>query len=310
MYHSPAPGSQSFQSVIFWFTVYYIIERGLRRLSRIKNPDFYQSLLSTRKDLPYFGIAMGFLITLFSAPACGYAACTAVYPWHTKPESNEVISGMVSTSGTICVVSRGILWVSELNRLGEHNFYLYHHLGSLVSLTTLLAIQIPLGAVYAIYAGLLSELAGDLVWLGNAHGYTAENSSWFRRLDVVNTVQYVVFRAPGVIFGFYFTLNAGLSPSEQLICTSFLVVYTAFIIYCFFKRASKIGWLYVVSEHPAHIRVGDHIFTAYGAFMGFGLASLATGAVALYSDINEVSFDSISALIIVHYSWFFFLPVL
>lgn len=279
----------SFEGIIFWFTAYYVTERSLRFLLRWRYPTLYEKLLSTRKDLPYFGIMMGFLITLFSAPVCGYAAYTAMYPWQAGSGPSESISGVTSSSGAICVVSRGILWVSELNRLGEHTFYLYHHLGSLISLITLLAIQIPLGALYGLYSGLFSELTGDLVWLAGAHGYTIGNSSLFRQLEAVNIALYAVVRAPGIIFGFYFLLNAGLSASKQMICTFQLTTYMIFVIYIFFTRASKMGWLHIVSEHPAHLRVGYHIFTAYGVLMGLGLASLAAGTVILYADVGEVS---------------------
>lgn len=274
---------RSFESVIFWFTAYYAIERGLRHVSRSKDPVFYQKLLSSRKDLPYFGIAMGFLITLFSAPVCGYAAFTATYPWQTPPSPGSSNSGMVSASGTICVVSRGILWVSELNRLGEHDFYLYHHLGSLISLLSLVAVRIPLGAVYGIYAGLVSELTGDLVWLVRAHGSKPETSPWLRRLEVANIAQYVAVRAPGIVFGFYFNAKAGLSPPQQLICTVNLVLYASFVLYCFITRAAKLRWLCIDPQHPAHVRVAqDHIFTVYGVFMGLGFMSLAAGAAVLY----------------------------
>lgn len=285
---------RSFESVIFWFTAYYAIERGLRHVSRSTDPVFYQKLLSTRKDLPYFGIAMGFLITLFSAPICGYAAYTTIYPWQTQPSPNpneSSSSGMVSASGAICVVSRGVLWVSELNRLGEHDFYLYHHLGSLISLLSLVASRIPLGAVYGVYAGLVSELIGDLVWLVRAHGSTPETSSWLRRLETVNVVQYVAVRAPGIIFGFYFCANAGLSPLQKLVSTVNITLYAVFVLYCFVTRAAKLGWLRVDPESPAHVRVaGDHIFTAYGVFMGLGFMSLAVGAATLYPrSTDEVS---------------------
>lgn len=278
---------RSFESVIFWFTAYYAIERGLRHVSRSKNPAFYQKLLSTRKDLPYFGMVMGFLITFFSAPTCAYAAYTAVYPWQPLPSPGENIFGMVSASGAVCVVSRGVLWVSELNRLGEHDFYLYHHLGSLISLLSLIAARIPLGAVYGIYAGLISELTGDLVWLVRAHGATPADSAWLRRLEAVNVAQYAAVRAPGIIFGFYFNANARLSSLQQAVCSANLVLYAVFVLYCLVTRAAKLGWFHVSTEHPAHLRVGGHIFTGYGVFMGLGLMSLAAGAAALYPRPDE-----------------------
>ncbi|KAL0631090.1 hypothetical protein Q9L58_010049 [Maublancomyces gigas] len=275
---------RSFESVIFWLTAYYAIERGLRHVSRSTDPVFYQKLLSTRKDLPYFGIAMGFLITLFSAPTCGYAAYTAIYPWQPQPSPTESISGMVSASGAICVVSRSILWVSELNRLGEHDFYLYHHLGSLVSLLSLVAARVPLGALYGVYAGLVSELTGDLVWLARAHGATLETSTWLRRLEIANTAQYVVLRAPGIIFAFYFIANGGLDTLRQLVCTGNLVLYTGFVAYCFVTSAVKLRW----PEHPALVRVaGDHVFTAYGVLIGLGAVFLALGAVAPYPQSTD-----------------------
>lgn len=279
---------RSFESIIVWFTAYYAIERGLRHVSRSKDPVFYQKLLSTRKDLPYFGIAMGFLITFFSAPTCAYAAYTAVYPWQPLHSPGENISGMVSASGAVCVVSRGVLWVSELNRLGGHDFYLYHHLGSLLSLVSIVAVQIPLGGMYGIYAGLISELTGDMVWLVRAHGATSANSAWLRRLEVANITQYVAVRAPGIVFGFYFIANVRLSSLQQAVCTANLVLYATFVLYCFVTRAAKLGWLHVNTEHPAHLRVGDHIFTGYGVFMGLGLTSLAAGAAALYPRPDEV----------------------
>lgn len=281
---------RSFESVIFWFTAYYAIERGLRHVSRSKNPEFYQKLLSTRKDLPYFGIAMGFLITLFSAPTCAYAAYTAVYPWQPLPSPGENISGMVSASGAVCVVSRGVLWVSELNRLGGHDFYLYHHLASLLSLLSIVTMRIPLGALYGIYAGLISELTGDLVWLIRAHGTTSADSAWLRRLEAANAAQYVALRAPGIVFGFYVNANARVSSLQQAVCFASLVLYAAFVLYCFATHAAKLGWFRVCTEHPAHLRVGDHIFTGYGVFMGLGLTSLAAGAAALYPRPDEVRF--------------------
>lgn len=265
---------RSFESIIFWFTAYYALERGLRRFSRSQNPVFYQHLLLTRKDLPYFGIAMGFLITAISAPTCAYAAFSAHYPWQQPPSPT---SASAAAAGPICIVSRSILWVSELNRLGAHNFYLYHHLCALLSLISLTAIHIPLGSVYAIYAGLLSELTGDLLWLQRAHG---ASSAWLLRC--IDNTLYPVARIPGIAFGAYFIARADLSPTQRAVCLVNLLAYAVFVAYSCLSRAVRAGWLSGATEHPAHVRVGSAIFTAYGVCMGLGFAALAGGAAALY----------------------------
>lgn len=273
----------SFENVILWFTIYYLTERGLRHLLRSNDPTLYQALRSKRKDLTYLGLTMSLLITLLSSPVCFHAAYTSPALWQPGPS-------IPSTSATICIVSRGVGWVSELNTLGEINFYLFHHLGSLLALVTMVAVRIPLETLYIIYATLLFQGAANLVYLAGIHGYTRENSVWYRRLELVNACQYIAARGPGIIFGFYFIRIGGSAPgiiTKKVVGALFLCIYGVFNARCFAKSMAKIGWF---EESTVGLHAGGRYLTADNVSMGMGLLTVMAGGLVVFADMDVVSF--------------------
>ncbi|KAF7293881.1 hypothetical protein HMN09_01184200 [Mycena chlorophos] len=202
-------------TLIFLSTLYYFIEQLLRYGLRRYDEPFYASLYASRKDTVFFGIAMGLLISAISTPSCARGAWSAWTALHLGP-------GATSTPWTLdedtqrCVTARAILWISELNRLDLYPLYVVHHAGALLSLLSFLHLQWPVLPIISIFATLVSEIPGDMLWMlsalidslptPSADGLTvfsrkAEALQKFKQhLIHFNVVQYTVMRGAGILF--------------------------------------------------------------------------------------------------------------
>lgn len=269
--NTQAPMPISPVHLLVWQTVYYGAERVIRSLHQHYFPNVHSKLLASRRDLPFFGVAMGFIITFLSTPFCISAFLDE------SPEN--------ATAASICATSRAVLWISELSRLGDNVFYLTHHLFSLAVLVYFLAHSIPLTVLNLIFGSLVTELASDSVYLFEAHGHRAGSSQWMRTLERCLLGLYVFVKLPPIWYGCYWLKTVGtaiLGPWELAFCAGSLLAYLAFNSFCIGKLAKKIGLVTMCSQAPQHVRVGQHLLTLYGVCMATGLACLATGSLIIY----------------------------
>src|SRR3954471_882269 len=101
----------SFSSLLLWLSAYWVVERIIKTIYLNFAPEIYTRLHHQRKDLPYFVFTMGILITLTSTPFCLRA-------FNSSSNSNDYLgNNHLPPSGQICLLSRGVLWASELHRL-------------------------------------------------------------------------------------------------------------------------------------------------------------------------------------------------
>ncbi|KAG6919633.1 hypothetical protein DXG01_003497 [Tephrocybe rancida] len=172
------------------FTAYYLSERCLRTVvSRyFHHPEFRHRLRASRKDTVYFGILLGAFISLFSFPFCSSALWQHVTLPYTRAGSDP---GM-GLAANICITTRGVLWVSELNRLDMYPSYVYHHLGSIAMVLTAFQLNIP-EILLLPFTTLVSEIPGDLVWILAAHqeldSQFLGSTRWARRREKLQSFQ-------------------------------------------------------------------------------------------------------------------------
>lgn len=183
----------AYHYVLLGLTLYYVVEGVLKITCRRFLPDLYKKLKSDYLVLPFFGFAMGWLITLISSPICLYAFVTENSETSLKP----------SLSGQICVASRSILWVSELNRLDYISVFVKHHLGSLAHLTSHMYYHVPLTPLYLIYASLVTELLSTAASICSILGYKPTTSLHLKRIQQANTIAVPLLRTPPVFYTAY-----------------------------------------------------------------------------------------------------------
>ncbi|KAF6825167.1 hypothetical protein CPLU01_10455 [Colletotrichum plurivorum] len=214
--------------------VYQLLNRLLRVLVKRWNAAFYADLKldPSRKLAPYLVFPLGILLTLVSTPICLSAYTT------TPIDADE--SGTprpFTTTGKICLASRGVLWASELAPLSYSPEYFAHHVLALSSLLLVLIRNLPRRALYLIYAGLVTELFSDSVALLRLHGRNANNSAAFRRVLLANVVSMVVLRiAPIVVF------TAGMRhKSPDFVCA--IALYCGYLVRLAFMQLRALGFI-------------------------------------------------------------------
>jgi hypothetical protein len=103
----------------------FVVERAIKKKFQFCQPALYDELHRERKDAQYFAFIMGFLMTAASTAIC-YKAL------RDSTEENDILGKPhLSTSGQLCLASKGVMWASELNRLDRSTKYITHHLLSL-----------------------------------------------------------------------------------------------------------------------------------------------------------------------------------
>ncbi|KAJ7124428.1 Prolipo protein diacylglyceryl transferase-domain-containing protein [Mycena epipterygia] len=301
-------------ALIFLFTVYYFVERGLRFFLKSYDGAFYNSMRASRKDTVFFGISMGLLITLASAPSCVRGAWSA---WHAVPPGIDEPRWFLDDDSKVCVTARAVLWVSELNRLDLYPLYVIHHAGSIISLLSFLYFQWPVLLFLVIFSTLGSEAPGDLLWMLSAYIDSMESAprglvEFKRRLNIFNVMQYALIRGCGII-GVAWILAyspAGLRTRSifmQAHAYTLLSLYAAFCIAYVFRQCCNIRArslsrpaspshipmeLDGPSPRSLHLRIPTKpaiIIVPYGVLMGLGFAALAFTTLTIVPASREES---------------------
>ncbi|KAJ7499930.1 hypothetical protein FB451DRAFT_1385586 [Mycena latifolia] len=318
-------------TLILLFTIYYFVERGLRLVLKSCNGVFYNSLRASRKDMVFFGISMGLLISLASTPSCVRGAWSA---WHALSPGRDEPRWFLDEDAKICVSARAVLWVSELNRLDLYPLYVIHHAGSIVSLLSFLYFKWPALLFLVIFSTLGSEVPGDLLWMLSAYIDSMEPAprglvEFKRRLNMFNVAQYALIRGCGILTVAWILAYspAGLrtrSPLMQAHAYTLLSLYAAFCVayvfrqYCNIRarslsRPTSPSHIPVELDGPSprslHLRIPTRpaiIIVPYGALMGLGFAALVFTSLTIAPASREESVLLSRALCITISSAIFF----
>ncbi|KAJ7848929.1 Prolipo protein diacylglyceryl transferase-domain-containing protein [Mycena olivaceomarginata] len=321
-------------ALILLFTVYYFVEQCLRFVLKSSNSEFYTSLRASRKDMVFFGISMGLLISLASTPSCIKGAWSA---WNAVLPGTEEPPWFLDEDAQICVTARAILWVSELNRLDLYPLYVLHHTGSIISLLSFLYFRWPTLLFLVIFSTLGSEVPGDLLWMLSAYIDSLESAprglvEFKIRLNMVNVGQYAFFRGGGIILVAWILAYspAGLrtrSPLMQVYAYTLLSLYAAFCAVYVLRQYSNIrarrlsrppspSHIPMELDGPAprsmHLRILTRppiIIVPYGLLMGFGFAALVFTSLTIAPASREESVLLSDALGITILSAIFFARV-
>ncbi|KAF3807029.1 hypothetical protein GCG54_00007284 [Colletotrichum gloeosporioides] len=220
--------------ILMGLASYQLANRLLHYIVKHYNPSFYATLEKDQssKLAPYFVFPLGILLTLVSTPACLYA-------YGNTPQETDIfgVQRPFTTTGEVCLASRGILWVSELPLLAYSPEYVIHHVLSLGSLLLILVRSMPRRPIYLIYAGLLTELFSDTVALLRLHGRHAGSSSTFRTAMLANVVGMLMLRIlPIVVF------TAGMQKTS-LDYVGGIVMYCAYLLRLSFLQLKILGFI-------------------------------------------------------------------
>ncbi|KAF4846067.1 hypothetical protein CGCSCA4_v006526 [Colletotrichum siamense] len=213
---------------------YQLANRLLHYVVKRYNPSFYATLEKDRssKLAPYFVFPLGILFTLVSIPICLHA-------YGNTPQESDIfgVQRPFTTSGKVCLASRGILWVSELPLLAYSPEYVTHHVLSLASLLLVLVRNMPRRPIYLIHAGLITELFSDSVALLRLHGRHAGSSVTLRRAMLANVVGMIMLRIlPIVVF------TAGMQKTS-LDYVGGIVMYCAYLLRLSFLQLKILGFI-------------------------------------------------------------------
>ncbi|CAK5272499.1 unnamed protein product [Mycena citricolor] len=289
-------------ALILLFSVYYFVERLLRLVVRARDGEFYEYLRASRKDMVFFGIFMGFLISVISTPSCirgAWSAWSAIEPGMHEPV------WVLDDDAKFCITARAILWVSELNRLDLYPLYIIHHTGSLISLLSFLYFRWPIVLFLSLFATLVSEVPGDLLWMLASYIDSVKTPSpklraLKQRLNIFNVAQYALIRGSGIVFvAWILVYSAGGLRTRpipmQLHAYTLLFLYSAFCALYVYRQScsifrirsgpppSPVRAAVELGHEPATIRPALQlrlpttprlIVVPYGPLMGLGFAAL------------------------------------
>ena len=272
-------GHLSFSSITLYSLLYFGVERIFKILFRQYIPGIYSSFYRDRKDAQYFAFIMGILITVVTTPFC----------YNALQESSDTNDGLgnpnLPTSGQICVASRSVLWLSELNRLDHSNAFLAHHISSLSYLIWHVQIQMPMRIIYAFNTSLITELFSDIACLMNIHGFKATNSSMAYGVQALNTAFLVVIRLPPIIYSVKFlSLHSVGDPRfwTNMIC---LAIYARFIVNLVISNCNRLQIFKIKREQPTHLRVFQRFdISVYGIFFSVASFVAAVMTAKVYID--------------------------
>ncbi|KAJ6599513.1 hypothetical protein B0H10DRAFT_1959037 [Mycena sp. CBHHK59/15] len=301
-------------ALILLFTAYYFVERFLRLLLRSYDIAFHNSLRESRKDMVFFGISMGLLISLISTPSCVRGAWSA---WDAVSPGIEEPPWVLDADARICVTARAVLWISELNRLDLYPLYVIHHAGSLLSLLSFLYFQWPTLLFLVIFSSLGSEIPGDLLWMLSAYIDGVEATpgrlvEFKRQLNIFNVVQYALIRGGGIIVVAWIL---GCSPAGlrtrslimQAHAYTLLSLYALFCVAYVYRQCRSIrartlsrpaspSHIPMELDGPcprsAHVRIPTRlviIIVPYGALMGLSFATLVSTSLTIVPASREES---------------------
>lgn len=309
-----------FATLILSFTAYYFIERCFQLVLAAYDPPFHKKLQASQKHLVFFGIWMGLLISAFSTPFCIQGSRNAWTQWQGANGQRDGWS--LDPPAKVCVVARGVLWVSELNRLDMYGIYVIHHAGSILSLLSFLYFEWPAVVFLIIFSTLVSEIPGDLVWIVSSYTETIANCPlallrFKSRLVRFNVVQYILIRGAGLSAVFWMLWTNTLDihrrhASEQTYAYTLLGLYILFSVSYVLRQYHSIrrhpypangspvemwsGTAQVPTDakhewsRPIHFRIGTNpsiIIVPYGLFMGIGFAALVFISLTIGASSQE-----------------------
>ncbi|MCJ1355722.1 MAG: hypothetical protein MMC33_005714 [Icmadophila ericetorum] len=276
-------GSLSVPTLLTYFTGYYLVEQAAQKILPRFNPEFYARLALAGQSRRYFAFVMGILITLVSTPLCLQA-------WSDSSNANDIPNHPQASSfaSQTCIALRSVLWVSELNRLDFSSAYVVHHLSSLGYLVYHLQARVPLRALYAIYASLITELVSDLACIMTLHGLKPGTSPWTYRVKATNAVLLILLRLPPVVYAISTVKQYSYSDPIFWTCATSLLIYTLFLVRCFTTQASQLKMFQLDLVKPAYITLVQRYRTPlYSIF--FSTASLLTAfsTVLIYAFTSD-----------------------
>jgi hypothetical protein len=281
--HLQPRGSPDFTTVLVYLSAYFIIELGIKKIFKFLNPKRYTQLYNDRKDIQYFAFIMGILITAITTPFCATAFIS----------SNPAELTHISMAGQVCIASRSVLWVSELNRLDHSVAYLAHHFASLGYLIYHLQVRLPLQIIYGFYASLATELFSDARCLLDIHGIKPATSLLAYRIHLTNTILLVVLRIPPIIYGVTFLPSWVMLGPVFWINAACLLFYTRFILNLITTGARRIKMFEFVAISPAHIRVcqtfSASIYSIFFSIASFFAAVITSTVYLNYSRAVGIS---------------------
>ncbi|CAG8975984.1 hypothetical protein HYALB_00011539 [Hymenoscyphus albidus] len=265
--------SLSFPSMLLYLASYFIIERVIKHTFIRFFPQTYSGLHKDRKDIRYFAFVMGILITIFSTPIC-YKALQ-----ESKPRNDKLGSPNYSKAGEICIASRGVLWISELNRLDYSWVYITHHISSISYLVYHIQTNQPLRLIHAFYTSLLTELISDISALLTIHDFRTATSSLAYRFQTTNTILLVFLRLPPIWYAAKFIATLSTRTSLFWIDSICLLIYFLFITHLIFSASRRLNLFQLESKAPAYILITQRFkLSIYSIF--FAIASFVTAIIS------------------------------
>lgn len=287
--HSPEyGGSPSFTSILAYLSAYFLVELIIKKAFKSVNPQFYAKLLQGSKDAQYFAFCMGIVITLFTTPFC-------VAAFNTSSSDGPFENSDISAAGQVCIASRSVLWVSELNRLNHSWAYIGHHLSSLGVLVYHLKTRLPLQIMYGFYSSLATELFSDTRCLLDLHGVKPATSSLAYWVQVTNTMLIVILRLPPIIYTATFFPSWPITGSVFWINAACLLFYALFIVNLILVGAKKLEMFKLVSTRPAYIHVCQtlevSIYSIFFAVASFFVAMMTSTIYLHFAQTSGTSYE-------------------
>jgi len=211
---------------------YYVAEKALQSTFRCIWPNLYHELQKRGKATPFFALAMGILIIVFSTPSC--------YRAYTTLPVQAIINFSHPGPSEICIGARSVMWIEELLRLGNDTAYFLHHSMSLLVVASALWFKLP-GAKYlcAVIGSLATELGISATWLLAYCGLKSADHRWIWWFENLNLALVVVVRGPAAYLLFSSPWHEGLHWTEQMawvIPASMYVVYQTYVMFARIRR--------------------------------------------------------------------------
>lgn len=287
---SPEFGSSpSFTSILACLSAYFLVELIIKKTYKSINPQFYAQLHKDSKDTQYFAFCMGIVITIFTTPFC-------VAAFRTSSSDSPIENFDISTAGQVCIVSRSVLWVSELNRLDHSWAYISHHLSSLGFLIYHLKTRLPLQIIYGFYSSLATELFSDTRCLLDLHGVKPATSSLAYWVLAINTILLVVLRLPPIIYASAFFPSWSPTGPVFWINAACLVLYTRFIVNLILVGSRKLEMFKLISTRSAYIQVCQtfevSIYSIFFTAASFSVAMITSTMYYQFAQTNGTSNES------------------
>lgn len=216
---------------------YYVAERTLRFAFSRLCPRMHDDLLKRGKAAPFFGLALGFITTLISTPAC--------YRAFTQLSTKATIDFAHPGAAEVCFATRSILWLEQLSPLCDNTPYLFHHAMSLFSAVYILHYSLPCAKYFcAILGSLVTELGTGATGMLAYCGFKTVDHQWIWWLECLNVISTVAVRAPAVFMLCFSSWYHGLPLMQQIVWVTPTALYAAYQIYVMRARLQRLraGW--------------------------------------------------------------------